>query len=304
MNQIFVKQFTHKNYGQVYLYLVADFLYSKLFERNLLSGLDYNLTADNFDGLVIVACQSQPTLIQTIATLLNNLSFTKADIERATQQASCANQRRFQADSEQLMAIFNQNINWQSFDNLRSSQPISSEAWSFDAPALRFSPRINNQYQTFDIFYSLNQSVFDLKPLACEIIQALQEIVSSILYYDTQTPSCHQLATFWAEYQYEKYSDLVGLQQQLLFQQGKMSVEQLSIKISEIFKRLVEQNLTQRLFKKLQAGQTALDYQTLFQASGQIVGSSYWNSIRLADISKILDTVIANLTVRIADNTQ
>ena len=83
-----------------------------------------------------------------------------------------------------------------------------------------------------------------------------------------------------------------------------MSVEQLSIKISEIFKRLVEQNLTQRLFKKLQAGQTALDYQTLFQASGQIVGSSYWNSIRLADISKILDTVIANLTVRIADNTQ
>lgn len=304
MNQIFIKQLTYKNHGQVYLYLVANFLYRKLFEQNLLSGLDYQLTADNFDGLVAISCQSQPASIQTITTLLNNLTFTEIDVKRALQQASCANQRRFQTDIQQLIEIFNQTTDWQSLDNFQSSQPISPKAWSFSAPALNFSPKINRQYQTFDVFYSLDQSVFTLKPLTCEIIQALQEIVSSILYHDPQTPACYQLATFWAEYQYEKSSDLVGLQQQLRFQRGQISSDQLTVRLSQILKQLTERDLAQCLFKKLQTGRTTLDYQTLFQASSQLVGSSYWGNIQLTDIREILDSLINNLTVQSTDSSQ
>lgn len=97
---------------------------------------------------------------------------------------------------------------------------------------------------------------------------------------------------------------MVGLQQQLRFQRGQISSDQLTVRLSQILKQLTERDLAQCLFKKLQTGRTTLDYQTLFQASSQLVGSSYWGNIQLTDIREILDSIVYNLTVQSADSPQ
>lgn len=75
------------------------------------------------------------------------------------------------------------------------------------------------------------------------------------------------------------------------------------VKLWQILQRLIERDLAQHLFDKLQSSQTALDCQTLFKASSQLVGSSYQDD-KIADLNKILEIIIANLEVQMADNTQ
>lgn len=75
------------------------------------------------------------------------------------------------------------------------------------------------------------------------------------------------------------------------------------VKLWQILQRLIERDLAQHLFDKLQSSQTALDYQTLFKASSQLVDSSYRDD-KIADLNKIPEIIIANLEVQMADNTQ
>lgn len=289
MKNTFLKQLNHKNHGQVYMHVFYILLMKFLKQQNYIDGIDDLIELDNYDGIVIL--KSNNDITKTLSQV-NSLEITEQDLLRAITQMSCAHQRKITFDTtklKQLLNNFHKN-NWQAIANLQATRPIANQAWSYKSSEISISNKTNSNYQNLNVFYTTESTPTELKPATCEVIFAVKTFISSQMYCDSNFLACYEVANFWAEYQFEKNSDLVGIQQQVCFEKNhSLQISDIEMLILNQLQNLKQSDFIQKLHRKLSSQKPNLDEATMFKASGQVVGHRYWDKISQSQLDSILN---------------
>ena len=304
-NLILTKQLENKNYGELYMRAKCNAVSEQLFDKKIIYGIDYFLSADNYDGVVVINCKyCQEKTQLTFLELIQTPNATEK-IEKAIFQMACAKQSKpVEVNINKLEQIIHKHdsTEWKKLEELTNTAPITYGAWERKMPFLGFSNEKSNNFYNFDIFYTLEQPIFELKPLTVAIIKNINDTVCSILNFKNHALACFLHNHFWAEYQYENRSNLVGLQQPItVYDNANLKKREILANLEKdiltIISDLNKINFVDKIFEKIKEFGTELDCHTMFLASGQIIGEKYWQNIKRNDVENIYKNIIANIDI-------
>lgn len=305
-NLVLIKQLENKNYGELYMRAKCNAISEQLFNKKIIYGIDYFLSADNYDGVVVINCRYCQEKTQLAFSELIQTPNAAEKIEKAIFQMACAKQSDLtEVNIDKLKQIIHKHdsTEWKKLEELTNTAPITYGAWERKVPFLGFSNEKSNNFYNFDIFYTLDQPIFELKPLTVAIIKSIDDTIYSILNFKNHTLACFLHNHFWAEYQYENKSNLVGLQQPITIYKDaslkkRETKEKLAKELSFIISELNKIDFVDKFFEKTKEFGTELDYHTMFLASGQIIGEKYWQNIKRGNVENIYNDVIRNIEVK------
>lgn len=305
-NLVLIKQLENKNYGELYMRAKCNAVIEELFDKKIIYGIDYSLSADNYDGVVIINCRYCQEKTRLAFSELMQTSNATEKIEKAIFQMACAKQSEpTEVNIDKLEQIIHKydNTEWKNIEELTNTAPITHGAWERKVPFLGFSYEKSNNFYNFDIFYTLDQPIFELKPLTVAIIKNINDTICSILNFKNHAPACFLHNNFWAEYQYENKSNLVGLQQPITIYNDtnlkkRETKEKLAKELSFIISELNKIDFVDKIFEKTKEFGTELNYHIMFPSSSQIVGKKYWQNIKRSDAENIYNNVIRNIEIK------
>jgi hypothetical protein len=291
----YIKQSENSVVAHIYEHIVANQAISDLYNKGLFRLLDYELVAENFDGIIVIRVETYDRkTLGLIDKLIHTATFGALEIKNAIGQIEAEYKRKGEFDLKKLtgeLRMLDQ-LAWTLSKDLVVTNPITKLARQSKTNVGGFTRSAKREFTSFEIVYTIEDLPFELKTIAIYLLQIVGFIQIDGFYLTFK--QSYDTGDEWAEYQ-----ELVGYLHNLtVSKDSKVTLE----KVEKQFARTLQMmNSDGKLLKKihkyinrsLKSEYPYFSLGTTFANAYQITGDTYlskYNSIKnIAAIIKKID---------------
>ena len=296
--ETYIKQADNHIVAHAYEHIIANNISKALLKSNCLPLVDYLMSANSYDGIVIITIETYDSKVLKIyKDTLRSHELQTHDIDDAIIQIS-AEYERLPHFNAKLLAHDIQILHlapWINRDAYQVSYPITGQARSLNSHLGHYGPLSKRSFVSYNISYTINDCPHELKPLAVYLVQLLG--LSHIdLFYKNMT-RCYDSGDEWALYQ-----NIVGYLHTLrLPKTNTVSLKHVKEVHADQQKYIINNDVAKKLHHYIRH-QTGLkpDYfsdASMFAYAYAAIGMDGWDSItQINTITDLIDMVKIEIT--------
>lgn len=198
-----IKQSDNGIASHVYEHIVGNYLtieFARLGYQNL---LDYELTADTYDGIIVIRLEAYSRrVVNKFNFLLHTLTLDEDKIHIAIEQVQCEYERQEKIDFLKLTKFLDElhSQPWTPWNRFGLTKPIEhNNARMFMTSLGGFGQKTASSFQHFDFTYTIEDCPYELKTLAVYILQIIG--LNTIAHLNDELKYFYDTKDEWAEYQ-------------------------------------------------------------------------------------------------------
>ncbi len=301
MNKTYIKQHSHQNISHAYEHVIIMLFEKIAYSKGLFRVLDYDWIAETHNGIVIATITTKSKMVLDLfKKVITKSVITDDEIIRAVNEISCEYQK--QADYEvtglrkEILELHEKK--WSTLDSINTTAKLCEVNWKEECKNLVLGKKRKSDYAKYEFTYKFSNLKQELRPLAIYLMQSMA--ISHIDHFYNRTPEfsgCYDMGDKWAEWQFERNSDLIGYSHVLIVSKS----DQINVrKIKDIFyrnqKEIINDEFKNSFMEFLKReSNTEMKYfseKNFLNYSGYVVGKLWYKKYcNLENINYLLDNV-------------
>lgn len=289
----FYKQVDNGNIAHLYEHIIANGITSKLLSNHLYRSFDYQLDANHYDGVIMLALYyDNKKVIKIAKNVLNSFKYTKKDISNNISQISIELKKSIKFDeslvTDELIKLHRQP--WLDYKSMNFTKYPSDGARSFKTKSISTDKSIKNDITTYQLVYALNDCPEFLRPLSIYVLESVGLTVIDQIYH--VFPDTYDDGDEWA-----KHQPLIGYLTNISFVKvSNRTKKQFSDIQHKVVHELSDPSVAKRIAKFASDSYASLDPHfseaEMYDRAGHFVGiKEFSNESNTENVIKILEAI-------------